>query len=353
MYHETEETDPFQNGGHSSRGLRSVPATPREAREQYVPPEPSAFEDSAESASQRRRQAAVSVAVVAGSPPPKPLQEGSQSGPYSTSYSPTAHSEQASHPEPPEVDAPPESQYVRVLSDDEPTYNNKAARVYIFGLSGLLMVAGVAIAVMARVEIDYKFLALCPECDQFAVALYIAGSTISFIGFIGFLSALTRRKPIAFLNAFIMCITSVFFFAVGVAVLVFEFDLSKNNVRTMWKSALDDESQMICDLQNRFQCSGFDKCCAVWNVTAPFNVTNSQCGISSLAEYVEQCDTRCTDSNQMYLDSCDNEVTDLVKSHFAPLAGVTFTLCVIFFVGCVLSVRMVLHAKPARRSLSP
>lgn len=248
--------------------------------------------------------------------------------------------------------APLRSEYQRVVTDDEPTYPNTCARTFVAILSGLLLASGMAIAILGRIEQDHKVLPVCPKCDTFIVVMYIAGSCVAVFGLLGLVAAKTRLKLVAFFYAFLMFLMAVLCFAAGCAVLVFDLGLKRSEVERMWTDAISDDARLVCDLQERLECSGFSVCCGIINVSQPITPPNTYCNIT-LAEYVRTCDSECTDANARFREPCDDKVTDLVKSHFKPLVGVTFGTSVLLFTVVVLSIRMTFSNVAARRSLNP
>jgi hypothetical protein len=246
----------------------------------------------------------------------------------------------------------PESSYSRVVTDDAPVYGNKCSRICVMILAGLFAAAGTGIAILGRIELDHKVLPVCPDCANFATAMYITGGSVAFFGLIGIAAAVTRLKPLAFFYAFLLFLLAVLCFACGVAIVVFELGLKKSEVRRVWVQEVSDERRLVCDLQSRLQCSGFDACCGVIDVNAPIAPSNTFCNLTAHA-YLEQCDDACTDTNQQNREPCDARVTDLIKSHFKPLIGTAFGLTVVLFAGVVMSVRMALFTVPARRSINP
>eukprot|EP00672_Neobodo_designis_P018405 CAMPEP_0174832838 /NCGR_PEP_ID=MMETSP1114-20130205/3885_1 /TAXON_ID=312471 /ORGANISM="Neobodo designis, Strain CCAP 1951/1" /LENGTH=348 /DNA_ID=CAMNT_0016066705 /DNA_START=33 /DNA_END=1077 /DNA_ORIENTATION=+ len=253
---------------------------------------------------------------------------------------------------PAEADLAPASSYSRVVTDDEPVYANKCARIFVLVLAGIFAAAGMAIAILGRIELDHKVLPICPDCSNFATAMYIVGSCVAVFGLLGIAAAATRFKPLAFFYAFLLFLLAVLCFACGVAIVVFELGLKKSEVRRVWVQEVSDERQVLCDLQQKLECSGFDHCCGVIDVAQPISPSNTYCNITS-AVYLQQCDDRCTESNQKYRESCDERVTDLIKAHFKPLVGVAFGLSVTLMVGTVMSVRMALSSVPAAGRLTP
>jgi hypothetical protein len=193
---------------------------------------------------------------------------------------------------------------------------------------------------------------VCPDCENFATAMYIVGSAVAGFGLLGIAAAASRFKPLAFFYAFLLFLLAVMCFACGVAIVVFELGLKKNEVKRVWVQEVGDERQVICDLQKRLECSGFDRCCGVIDANAPIVPSNTVCNITA-AVYMDQCDDRCDDTNQQFLEPCDEKVTDLIKAHFKPLIGTAFGLTVVLFAGVIMSVRMTFGAVAARRSINP
>jgi hypothetical protein len=265
-----------------------------------------------------------------------------------------------------EETAAPQSAYVRVMSpDDEPVYANTFSRVFIIALSALLIAAGMGIAILGRLELDDKtILPICPSCNQFVTAMYIVGGCVAGFGLLGIIAAITRVKLVAFLYALILFVIAVLMFCCGVAIITFEVGLKESEVRKLWTTALTDDSDLICDLQNRLHCSGFNSCCQLYDANVTHNVTvfretysatNSMCNVTTAEDFLNECDVSppCWTSNQDYSEPCNAKVTDLVKSHFKPLIGVSAGCTVLFAAATVFAVRMVLKSAPARRSLSP
>lgn len=226
-------------------------------------------------------------------------------------------------------------------ADQRPQYKNSCARVGVLIFNGILLLAGIGLCILARVEKDKKVLPLCPHCSELMTVMYIFGGALIVFALIGILSAVSRFKPLAFIYALLVLLLAIACIAAGFAVVVFETGMKETEVEKLWKDAVDDQESFICTLQDRLQCSGFNKCCQVVPGTA--NVSSFNCN-ATVGEYVSQCDVRCSTSNDQYTEPCNNKVEDEVKAHFKPLIGVTFALGFILILVAVAAVRMTLRS---------
>jgi hypothetical protein len=219
-------------------------------------------------------------------------------------------------------------------------YKNKCSRIIVIVFSVFLLLAGIGLCIVGRVEKDHKILPLCPKCDQFIMAMYIFGGVLIAFGFVGLVSAVTRLKCAAFLYAVVMVLLAIAMFGAGVAVVVFDTGLRESEVEDLWRDAISDHESFVCDIQDRLQCSGFYKCCQV----LPTNASSPNCNATAMQLKLD-CDSSCVNSNANYTEPCKNKVEAEVKSHFKPLIGVTFGLGFLMIIIAVAAVRMTLRSR--------
>jgi hypothetical protein len=224
--------------------------------------------------------------------------------------------------------------------DGRPRFRNNASRVVVLVFSVFLLLAGIAVCIVGRVQQDKKILPLCPHCSQLVTAMYAFGGALIVLSLIGLGSGVTRFKPLAFFFTFLMILLAIAFIAAGFAVVVFETGLKESEVETLWTDAIQDEGSMVCDLQDQLHCSGFNACCGLVNGTT--NITIPACNATS--GQLQQCDWRCTTSNQQYTEPCNTKVEDEVKSNFKPLIGIAFALAFVMIFVAVAAVRQTLRS---------
>jgi hypothetical protein len=282
------------------------------------------------------------------------------------------------------------------LFRDPPEHRNSCSRVIVVIISIVLILGGAAIAILGRVQKDKHIFAICPHCDDLVLAMYILGGCIALIGLVGLIGAITRVRCVAFLFTVLVVIMALALLAAGITVTVYQAGLHRSEIRKLWTDAVHDDPQLICELQDNLDCSGFDMCCNVtWPTVAPMlhhsglriqaapkglhmvalgegnstNTTNmttatttttpapqttaappvttvfpvNVCNIT-LDQYSEQCAPRCTDSNTQYSATCSEKAEQEVKNHMAMILGCLFGGAALLALTAVASVRMTLKS---------
>ena len=260
------------------------------------------------------------------------------------------------------------------LYAEDPEHRNHCSRLVVVVISVLLMLGGVAIAVLGRIEKEKKIFPLCPHCNDLIVVLYIIGACVGVVGLVGLIAAATRVRCLAVVFTVLLIVFTLVLAAAGTAAAIYDSGMHKDDLRRLWQDAVRDDPQVICDLQGSLDCSGFSKCC---NLAPPLEApilpsaafaqlllqardapntttaaptpsssafpSNNICDID-LDEYTAQCSPQCTNTNSANQDSCSAKAEDELKRHIAAVLGALFGLAVVLAATSVASIRMVLKS---------
>jgi hypothetical protein len=169
--------------------------------------------------------------------------------------------------------------YYAVDTGARVTYSNRCARLVVMIWAALLVVIGLALAIVGGVQQSQNLLPLCPNCKTVVVMLIAIGVVIMVFGTIGAYAAYTRNSCISLVFGITLFLLALVFSGCGVAVAVIN---SGTHLDTLWKDSVADDAEAICKIQSKFKCSGFSQCCYIIDSNASLPSTTVTAAASPL-----------------------------------------------------------------------
>eukprot|EP01059_Diplonema_ambulator_P004327 TRINITY_DN14025_c0_g1_i1.p2 TRINITY_DN14025_c0_g1~~TRINITY_DN14025_c0_g1_i1.p2 ORF type:complete len:284 (+),score=93.41 TRINITY_DN14025_c0_g1_i1:38-853(+) len=195
------------------------------------------------------------------------------------------------------------------IMTQEAVKNRRAASSLEYGMNiinGIIFAVGAMNIIFGVFVLSSGLLSLCDGCKPLATASVVLGVlTVIFAITGGFVS---RRRSANLLLFYVMMMIIIAMSTTGLTVAVIVFDTMGYNFGYEWQQLIKRDQQSICDVQDRYECSGWSKCCG-----SP-DSQNQTC------EWIDtECTAQCLND---YTDSCSAAVGDGLHGRMMPFTAV-------------------------------
>ncbi|RNF03596.1 hypothetical protein TraAM80_05757 [Trypanosoma rangeli] len=221
-----------------------------------------------------------------------------------------------------------------------------AHRILTACFSTLLIIIGVAAFIFVAVVGSLpEQMGLHLNCTTLFFFLVCPGIFFLFVGLVGVVSAWRETQFASVLFSVLVAIPAFVLLEAGMLLLVVYLKVvSSNFLADVWELAVPRAPDVICEFQERLQCSGFapSQCC-VSNLTAAGLPNVSSCylvaedGVTTLDPHTLQpvswpsrvCAPTCVSSN-VYNATCQERFENLCRKMLPPSCGGFFAVGFVF-----------------------
>lgn len=185
------------------------------------------------------------------------------------------------------------------------------------------------------------------HCTPISLAVLMAGLLISAVGFMGLLASYYTRCIAASICAVLVFFTLSLLLAAASVFLVLTKAEQTVHLGVGWANLVRRKPELICDVQERLQCSGYapGQCCrpgnagvaaiALFQADACYlideNGTTYDPDTRSVVLWPRSmCTMTCEQTNRAYTQDCESRITSLMLDHFIALAIILSTAAVLF-----------------------
>jgi hypothetical protein len=138
-------------------------------------------------------------------------------------------------------------------------------------LLGCVCLLGALFIILGALEEYHPIVRVCPKCHEIIIAFEVSGSITVLLSVVGALCAVFRLRKVVVGFFGVMMLLGGSLLALFVFVLVYRLNPNLNGFEEMWRSAVRNDQELICTVQNNLDCSGFRYGCCHTNTTALVN----------------------------------------------------------------------------------
>eukprot|EP01063_Lacrimia_lanifica_P031676 TRINITY_DN5273_c0_g6_i1.p1 TRINITY_DN5273_c0_g6~~TRINITY_DN5273_c0_g6_i1.p1 ORF type:complete len:248 (+),score=70.96 TRINITY_DN5273_c0_g6_i1:59-802(+) len=185
------------------------------------------------------------------------------------------------------------------VADPEPS-RGCCMKYGIMVINAVLLLAAVTLVTAGMMAKDWPVTKMCDPCIDLTTSAVVIGSIFLAISIVGVLA--TWFRHVGVLVTFVVTVSLLMLAMVGLTIASLVYAVTGVDLGPEWSQRVVHNDPLVCDLQHRYQCSGWTKCCAV-GIVVPEECENNYVECLATCPTTSTMTASCKSSLQTYLQS--------------------------------------------------